>query len=442
MEEVNNNPKKIKKAFYNNIIVSIFINLIIMVIVIAIFFVVLWSYRKDVVNYLVKEYKQDHVVVSNIEIPSKKKAPEVKKETVENTGNIKNTKLTVVDAVKIAKPAVVSIIVSKDIPTYDTTYQKVSVKDSNGNPIPNIYINKPVYTQNGTEKKKLGSGSGFLISSTGLIVTNRHVVAGQDLIVDVLLNNGKEYPAKILDKDPVLDVAFLKITGANLPYLKLSDSSKLEVGESVIAIGNALGEFKNTVSVGVVSGLSRSIYAGDTMGQTEFLDKVIQTDAAINRGNSGGPLLNMNGEVVGINVAVVEGSSSVGFSLPINSLKATIDSVKKTSKIVRPYVGIRYFLINKELQAKYNLLYDHGIWIQKDSLNGTPGVVPSSPADKAGLKEGYIILEIDGETVTENDDFSRFIRAKKIGDFINMKVYTGKEVKTFVLVLEQAPSNM
>lgn len=254
--------------------------------------------------------------------------------------------------------------------------------------------------------------------------------------------NGMEYPVEILDKDPVYDVALIKIIGNNFPYLELADSDLLEVGETVIAIGNALGEFENTVSVGVVSGLSRSVVAAeDGNGQKEYLDKVIQTDAAINKGNSGGPLLNINGKVVGINVAIIKNSSNIGFSLPINSVKDAIDSVRKTGKIARPYIGIRYVLINTAIQEKYELPFDYGIWIKKGSAD-EPAVLVGSPAEKAGLKEGDVILEIDGQKIDMNTNFSKIIRDKKIGDFIIMKVYSGGITKTLVIILAQAPSDL
>ncbi len=435
--------KKSRKIFYKNIIQSVIISFIMTIIIIAIAFLLFWSYRKDIISYLVKEYKIENVVTEFIKDPIifKKK---IKKEKTTPAIVKKSKKIpTIVDAVKIAKPAVVSIVVSKEIPQYITTYEKVSALNEKGEIIPNLYIDKPIYTKNGTKKIDLGSGSGFIISSDGLIVTNRHVISGdKDVVLDVFLNDGKKFSAKVIDKDPVLDIALIKIKGSSFPYLKLSDSSKLNVGQTVIAIGNALGKFENTVSVGVVSGLSRSIYAGDISGQTEFLDKVIQTDAAINKGNSGGPLLNIKGNVVGINVAIVENSSSVGFSIPINSVKSVISSVIKTGKIVRPFVGVRYIIITPEIQKKNDLLYDYGIWIKKGANENEPGIIPNSPAEKAGLKEDYILLKIDGIKVNKDYDFSRFIRNKKIGDFLTIEAYNGEMVKIFVVVLGKAPSSI
>lgn len=442
MENLKNVSNKIKKTFYNTVVQAVLISFLMVIIVAVAVGVLVWTHRMDIVNFLVDEYKsQQSKIATEIKIPIVMEN-EIKEEVLTNPIVEKKEAPTIVEAVKKAKPAVVSIVVSQEVPKYDITYQKENALDINGQIIPNLYIQKPIYTENGVEKKELGSGSGFLISSDGLIVTNRHVVAQKDAIFSVFLNNGKEYSAKVLARDPVLDVALLKISGSNFPYLKLADSDSLEVGETVIAIGNALGEFKNTVSAGVVSGLSRSITAGDSFGQMEYLDKVIQTDAAINRGNSGGPLLNIYGEVVGINVAMVEGSSSIGFSLPINSVKGAIDSVKKIGIISRPYVGIRYVLINPDLKVKYDLPFDYGILIQKGLTLNDPAIIPNSPAEKAGLKEGDIVIEIDGKKVDQDSNFSHFIRYKKIGDFITMKVYSNGVTRTVVVVLEQAPENL
>ncbi len=350
---------------------------------------------------------------------------------------------SVVNAVKKAKPAVVSIIISKEVPTYDVSYDQQQ-SDLN-NPFANMFpgfFQTPTYKQNGTKKEEIGSGSGFLISSEGLIVTNKHVVEDTSATYDVQLNDGRKFSAKVLARDGVLDIALVKISATNLPYLSLGDSSNLDVGQSVIAIGNALGEFKNTVSVGVVSGLSRSITAGDSYGQSEQLDKVIQTDAAINPGNSGGPLLNLHGDVIGVNVAVVQGASNVGFALPINSVKSAIDSVQKTGKIIRPYVGIRYIPITADLKTKNNLSVDYGILVQRGQTDSELAVIPASPADKAGIVENDIILEVDGTQINQDQNFSYLIRNKKVGDSVNLKILSKGVEKTVTLKLEAAPDNL
>lgn len=412
--------KKLKNIFNYQIVKLLLISFFMILITISIIFAVFWHYRSRVFNYIVNNYitnkeisKKEPVFIEKVvEIPIAPIIPVEKKVEID----------TVVTAVKKAKPAVVSIVVSKEVPQYSVSYKDEGV----------------VYTPNGTKKQELGSGSGFLISSDGLIVTNRHVVDTTDAIYTVLLNNGKEYIATVLARDSVLDVAIIKINATNLPYLKFANSDQLEVGESVIAIGNALGEFKNTVSTGVVSGLSRSLSASGGSGYQEFLYKVIQTDAAINRGNSGGPLLNLKGEVVGINVALAQGSSNVGFSLPINSVKSVIDQVKKTGKISRPYVGIRYVKITPDLKAQLNLSVDYGVLVAKGSTAGDVAVIQGSPAEKAGIIENDIILSINGVLLNKGNDFVSIIRDKKIGEILKFKVLSNGVERIVNIKLEAA----
>jgi serine protease Do len=394
-----------KNFFSNKVIESVLISLVVMLVFLGIIFVLLWTNRTTIISFLVEEYKSGLPVIPPIEIPvvSEEKKEEVIKPVVEE---VKKEMPTIIEAVKKAKPAVVSIA-----------------------------------TLNQETNKKLSSGSGFLVSSDGLIVTNRHVVS-YDNSKHIVKLNELEYSATLLDKDPVYDVALLKINGSNFTHLELANSDLLEVGEQVIAIGNALGEFENTVSVGVVSGLSRSVMAEDDgSGEKEYLDKVIQTDTAINKGNSGGPLLNIEGDVVGINVAVIRNSSNIGFALPINSVKDAINSVRMTGKIVRPYVGIRYVLINASIQEKNKLPFDYGIWIKKGSAN-EPAVLAGSPAEKSGLKDGDIILEIDNKKVDLSTNFSKIIRDKKIGDAILVQVYSAGITKYVSIILEQSPDNL
>lgn len=214
----------------------------------------------------------------------------------------------IIDVAEKASPAVVSIAITKDVPIIERYYREFDpfsddfFKDFFGGR--GFRFNIPQQRQNGTEKKEVGGESGFFISSDGYIVTNRHVVDDANAEYTVLTNDGDKYDAEVLAKDSALDVAILKVKGSNFPYLSFGDSDNLKPGQTVIAIGNALVDFRNSVSVGVVSGLSRSVVAGDFFGRSEQLEGVIQTDAAINPGNSGGPLLNINGNVIGVNVAV------------------------------------------------------------------------------------------------------------------------------------------
>jgi serine protease Do len=440
----NFNTNKIRKVFSNSVMKAVLISLVTIIITILIIAFVLYRYRGRIFQYLSHNYVPQQQALAVNTKPSNSFVPQENKlETDIVAPIILKPAGTIVDAVKLAKPAVVSIVISKEVPKYDVTYKDQSVVDGSGNVIPGISVTTPVYTQNGTEKQQLGSGSGFIISSNGLIVTNNHVVDQTGVDYTVLLNSGKEYKATVLAKDSILDVALIKITASNLPYLSFADSDKLEVGQSVVAIGNALGQFGNTVSSGVISGLSRNITAGDnSTGQTETLDKVIQTDAAINPGNSGGPLLNLYGEVVGINVARVEGSSNVGFSIPINSVKSVISSFQKTGIIVRSYIGVRYVAITSDIKSKYNLSVDYGIWVQKGTGDTDYAIAPGSPAEKAGLKEGDIILEIGGVKIDSTNNFSTLLRNKKVGSVVVLKVLSAGVEKMVNVTLEQIPNGL
>lgn len=342
----------------------------------------------------------------------------------------------ITSSVKKTNPAVVSITISKDVPKYEF---------SNTDPFSILF---GVPKQNGTTNQEIGNGSGFLVSEDGYIVTNRHVVDDKEASYTVTLNDGKKHSAKIIAVDQVYDVAVIKIEGNGYPTVTLGDSSKIELGATVIAIGNALGQFKNTVSVGVVSGLSRSITAGDGNGKSEQLEQVIQTDAAINPGNSGGPLLNLNGEVIGINVAVAQGSQSIGFALPINSIKGIISSVKSTGKIVRPYLGVRYLQIDASVAEKFKLPVEEGVLIK----SGTPttgnkisddnlAVLKNSPAEKAGLKEGDIITDADGKKLDDTQSLAIIVREHKVGDVVTFKILRDGVEKIINVTLEEAPAN-
>lgn len=241
---------------------------------------------------------------------------------------------SVIEVVKETSPAVVSVIVSKDLPVIEQYYEEYN-PFGNDEFLKNFFGSDffapflvPRYRQSGTEKKEIGGGTGFIISSNGLILTNKHVVNDTEADYTILTNDGEKIPAQVLLRDPNNDIAVIKIDKTGLPVIELGDSDKIAIGQTVIAIGNTLGEFRNTVSVGVVSGLQRTITASSGSGQTEELSEVIQTDAAVNPGNSGGPLLDLKGRAIGINVAIVQGAQNIGFSLPINSVKKAIEQIE------------------------------------------------------------------------------------------------------------------
>ena len=346
----------------------------------------------------------------------------------------------IIDAVKTFSPAVVSIVITKEVPIIEQYYY---------NPFPEFgqEFQIPGYRQQGTQKQEVGGGTGFIVSEDGMILTNKHVVLDTEAEYSVLTNDGKNYPAKVLARDPVQDLAVIKIDQekavnsqgnfslTKFPFVKLGDSDTLQIGQTVIAIGNALGEFRNTVSVGVVSGLGRSITASGG-GLSETIEDVIQTDAAINQGNSGGPLLNLRGEVIGINTAIVQGAQNIGFAIPINKAKRDIEQIKTTGKIVYPYLGVRYVLVTEKIKEDNNLSVDYGAWITKGE-KGEEAVTTGSAAEKAGLKENDIILEFNGEKITTDNSLSKVIQKYNPGDKVVLKILKDKEEKLIQVTLEE-----
>ncbi len=433
--------KIIKKLFLNRSFVYVFfVSLISLVIILAIGLGFVWNYRANVFNYFAKEYLQEIQNPNNVLGNDGKMTAEkiIEKQL------IFSQEFFVVDAVKKTNPAVISIVISKNVPKYETYVDPNQQQNPFGDLFPNFFFNIPQYRQNGTEKKNIGGGSGFFVSSDGLIVTNKHVVDQKDVEYTVFTNDGKKHIAKVIARDPVLDIALIKIdppAGGGFPYLSLGNSDSLQVGQSVIAIGNALGEYRNTVSVGVISGLARSVVAGDASGKTELLDKVIQTDAAINPGNSGGPLLDLSGRVIGVNVAIAQGSQNIGFALPINSIKSAIESVKATGKIIRPYLGVRYVAVNAEMKDVNNLSVDYGVLVKAGQNQNELAVIPGSPADKAGIIENDIILEVNGVKLDDKTTLASLVREKNIGDVINLKILNKGVEKNVQVTLEAAKDN-
>ncbi|OGE08853.1 hypothetical protein A3A60_00675 [Candidatus Curtissbacteria bacterium RIFCSPLOWO2_01_FULL_42_26] len=285
--------------------------------------------------------------------------------------------------------------------------------------------------QQGGEPQDIGTG--FIVSEDGLIVTNKHVVSLSGATYKVITKDNKEYDVKQINKDPVNDIAILKIDASDLKAVELGDSANLKVGQFVVAIGTALGEFRNTVTTGVISGLGRGINAGSVFeGSVERLDDVIQTDAAINPGNSGGPLMNSSGQVIGINVAVAQGAQNVGFAIPINIVKTSLDNFKTTGKFpAKPFLGVQYQLITQQSALLNDVV--QGAYIID--------VVAGSPADNAGIKQDDIITEFDGQKLTgENGALSDIISKKKVGDVVKVKVYRNGQTLDVEATLSEAPS--
>lgn len=333
----------------------------------------------------------------------------------------------VISVVDKSSPAVVAIIISKDVPKYRSFFQD-----------PFGFFSNPAPSQGGgTQRQTVGKGSGFLISASGMILTNKHVVEDQTADYTVITNDGKEYPAKVLARDSSRDMSVIKIEGNDFSTLEFGDSDTLKIGQTVIAIGNSLGEFYNTVSKGIVSGLGRNITAGSGFGQTEQLTNIIQTDAAINPGNSGGPLLDVSGNVIGVNVAMAQGAENIGFALPINQVKKIINQVKSTGKISVPFLGIRYVMINKEIQKDNSLPFDYGALVLRGEKGTDLAVMPGSTADKAGIAENDIILEISGQKLTEENQLADVIAKYNVGDTVTLKFWHKGETKEARVTLEE-----
>ena len=327
-------------------------------------------------------------------------------EIIEKEG-IKDREDIIVNTVKKASASVVSIVLTKDVPIYEEYFN-------------DPFQLFPQYEEKGTEKQKVGGGSGIIVSTDGLILTNRHVVEEEDVDYTVITNNGEKYSAKVLARVPIRDLAILKIEENNLSVAKLGDSDKLEPGQTAIAIGYALGELKNTVSVGVISGLGRDI--SSFFSETVVLDEAIQTDAAINPGNSCGPLLNLSGEVIGINVAMAYGAENIGFTIPINNAKKIIKDVKENGEVSYPFLGVQYILIDENVKKQYNLNIDYGAWVVSGNDSFSVSVTPGSAADIAGIEENDIILEIDNKKITKENSLVKIVLSYSVGDNINIKV--------------------
>lgn len=292
-----------------------------------------------------------------------------------------------------------------------------------------------------------GAGTGIILTTEGLIITNRHVVPAGTTNVRVILSDGTEFDevtvvGRTSSRDS-LDVAFLKIKDAKGKKLKaadIGDSSKMRVGDSVVAIGNALGQFQNTVTSGIISGYGRSIEASGGQG-SESLENLFQTDTAINPGNSGGPLVNLGGQVIGINTAVAGGAQNIGFAIPINDVVGLIDSVRQTGKLQRPYLGVVYIPLTNDLAEQYGLSVKRGAYIAPPAIIGGAPVLKDGPADKAGLKAGDIIVKINDTAVDHLNSLSAIINRHKVGDKVALSVLRDGKQQKIDVTLGAAPTD-
>ena len=355
----------------------------------------------------------------------------------------------IIDVVKKASPAVVSIVISKDVSQVDNTDGSTDNpffldpffqnRSSNGDGSSTNGNSGNSSSGSSSDLQEVGAGSGFFVSSDGLILTNKHVVSDTTAQYTVFTNNGKKYDATVLSRDPVNDMALVKINITNAPTLSLADSSKIQIGQRVIAIGNSLGQYQNTVTSGIVSGIGRDIVAGGD-GSSEQLEGVIQTDAAINPGNSGGPLLDIDGDVIGMNTAIDQQGQLVGFAIPSNDAEKDILSFQKSGKITQPFLGVSYILITPDVKDTYKLSVDNGAWVKAnpdsdpDSTSG-PSVVAGSPAQKAGIEDGDIILSLNGKDVDQTTTLTSIIKTLNPGDTVTIQVLRGTKTLTLTAVL-------
>ena len=362
-------------------------------------------------------------IFSGINLEKYIKLPENEKDDLNiEKQNLVYEESVIIKVVEDSLPSVVTVGISKVLSTED----RLEMDPFN--------FFEPFKRIPGVEKKvEQNIGSGFIISKDGLIITNKHVVSDDQAGYKVITNNEKEYEVKQIYRDPLNDLAIIKIDANGLKPLKLGDSSKLKLGQLAIAIGTPLGEFTNTITTGVISGLGRGITAGSPFeGFVEKLDNVIQTDAAISAGNSGGPLLNSKGQVVGINTAIAGQGENIGFAIPVNVAKGLIDKFEERGFDYKlPYMGIRYQMVDKQT-AILNKIAE-GAYIVE--------VVSDSPAEKAGLKDEDIITEFDGSKINGEDDqgLAKIILEKDVGDSVKIKYVRDGKVITTTITLEASP---
>jgi len=341
----------------------------------------------------------------------------------------------VIEAVRKVSPSVVSIVVSKELAKlYNSTGTFPFEQFFGFEFAPSVQPPQP------GQKQQIGGGTGFVISSDGLILTNRHVVADAEAQYEVVMSDGRLLPATVAAVDAILDIAVLKIEAKDLPVAPLGDSSKLETGETVIAIGNALSEYSNSVTKGVISGINRRVVAGDGYGDSEVIEEALQTDAAINPGNSGGPLISLRGEVVGVNTAVNRAGQSIGFAIPIDAARVVIDSYRENGRIVRPWLGVRYVMLTAESAKANGLTAERGALVVGGGQSEGAAVVPGSPAEQAGLKAGDVLLDVDGVPLGTDHPLASVISRKRAGDVVSIRVLRETTEMTIQATLAELPA--
>ncbi|OGF63376.1 hypothetical protein A2926_03940 [Candidatus Giovannonibacteria bacterium RIFCSPLOWO2_01_FULL_44_40] len=344
----------------------------------------------------------------------------------------------IIKVIEKTLPAVVSIAASKNVELVEEDLMKMGMD-------PRMFEERLFGEADEKGNVSVAGGSGFIVDSSGIVLTNKHVIQDKEAAYKVIIGRDK-YDVEIVDRDPLSDIAILKIVGhdGGFPVIKLGTSKNLKLGTCVIAIGNALGEFQNSVSTGIVSGLSRFLSAiTDMEGHQQRLRGLIQTDAAINPGNSGGPLINLDGEAIGINAAIVFGAQNIGFAIPIDQARKDLEEIKKYGHIRSPFLGVRYVILNKVAANHFRIPVDHGALIVRERLPGglaaSPAVLPGSAAAEAGIKEHDIILAANDKIITEKETLEDILSECKIGDNLKLKVLRkGKEVDCDIKLEDRA----
>lgn len=321
-------------------------------------------------------------------------------------------------------PAVVSIAVTKRADAVASDLAKLTAH--RGRKSPGNAFAIPPEKIDARGMVQIGGGSGFIVDARGYVLTNKHVIAETDVHYAVTMSDGTSYPAETVARDPINDIAILQIetpaARAKLPVVPLGDSSTLKLGEPVLAFGNVLGILKNTVSKGIISGLSRAVTAqADPAAPPQEMRGLIQTDAAINVGNSGGPLVNLRGEAIGVNAAAIQGAENIGFAVPVNTARRDLDDLRKFGRIRRPLLGLRYLTLNEDLRQKLNLPVPYGALVTRENPFDT-AVVPGTPAAHAGLKEHDIVLAWNGEKITAERGIQDYLETSTVNETVALTV--------------------
>lgn len=339
-----------------------------------------------------------------------------------------NEESQLISAYDRVSPAVISIIALQDLNAYYNQYW---------GPL-DYYYNYDENESSDENMQEVGGGTAFIISKDGMAVTNRHVIEDETLEYVAYMNDGTEFDVQILDVDDSNDLAILQLVAqegsddadkiGSLPYVEFGDSDALEVGQMVLAIGNAFAEYENTTTAGIISATGREIVASGISGSNpEELKNLLQTDAAINPGNSGGPLVNLDGQVIGINTAIDSEAQGIGFAIPINDVKEVVDSYNQYGYIAHPYLGVMYVMVDAQANKRLDIGVDYGAAIVGDPQSGTPAVAEGSPAEEAGLQARDIILQVDDTIIDAENDLKEVIMDYEVGDEITLKIWRDSE---------------